>query len=290
MAGQSVSPTLPGSERRLLGRLMKGTMKYLFSTILLTALAFGQTSSSAPAVSAQSIPVDQENARKAKSLLDQMIQALGGNDYLNVEDVSQEGRSYSFHLGQSDGVGVQFWRFYKFPDRERIEFTKKRDIAYVYRGDKGYEITYKGTRYDEPKNVSDYLRRRQFSLDWVVRKWLNQPGIALFYEGHTVAAQKDAEQVTIMDASNQSVTLYIDSKTHLPVKKSYSWRDPTDKERNTEDEVYDNYRSVQGVMTPFVTARYYNGDMANQRFLNSVTVNKGLNDSLFAADLTAPKK
>lgn len=269
---------------------MKATMKYLFSTILFTALAFGQTNSSAPAASPQSIPVDQENARKAKSLLDQMIQALGGNDYLNVEDVSQEGRSYSFHLGQSDGVGVQFWRFYKFPDRERIEFTKKRDIAYVYRGDKGYEITYKGTRYDEPKNVSDYLRRRQFSLDWVIRKWLNQPGIALFYEGHTVAAQKDAEQVTIMDANNQSVTVYIDSKTHLPVKKSYSWRDPTDKERNTEDEVYDNYRSVQGVMTPFVTARYYNGDMANQRFLNSVTFNKGLNDSLFAADLTAPKK
>jgi len=281
---------LAGSYNGVLQRLTIGSMKYLVLAILLSGLAFGQANTPAPATSEQSIPVDQENARKAKTLLDQMIDALGGNAYLNVEDVSQEGRSYSFHLGQSDGVGVVFWRFYRFPDRERTEFTKKRDIAYVYRGDKGFEITYKGTRYDEPKAVSDYLRRRQYSLDWVVRKWLNQPGIALFYEGHTVAAQKDAEQVTIMDANNQSVTLYIDTKTHLPVKKTYSWRDPTDKERNTEDEVFDNYRLVQGVMTPFGITRFYNGDMSNQRFLNSVTFNKGLSDSLFSADITAPKK
>ena len=281
---------LAGSYNGVLQRLTIGSMKYLVLAILLSGLAFGQANTPAPATSEQSIPVDQENARKAKTLLDQMIDALGGNAYLNVEDVSQEGRSYSFHLGQSDGVGVVFWRFYRFPDRERTEFTKKRDIAYVYRGDKGFEITYKGTRYDEPKAVSDYLRRRQYSLDWVVRKWLNQPGIALFYEGHTVAAQKDAEQVTIMDANNQSVTLYIDTKTHLPVKKTYSWRDPTDKERNTEDEVFDNYRLVQGVMTPFGITRFYNGDMSNQRFLNSVIFNKDLSDSLFSADVTAPKK
>jgi hypothetical protein len=271
-------------------------MKSLLSAIWLIVLAFGQANVPPPATSAQAVPVDQENARKAKTLLDQMIQALGGNDYLNVEDISQEGRSYSFHLGQPDGVGTVFWRFCRFPDRERIEFTKKRDIAYVYRGDQGFEITYKGTRLDEPKAVGDYMRRRKFSLDWVIRKWLSQPGIALFYEGHTIAAQKDAEQVTIMDASNQSVTLYIDSKTFLPVKKSYSWRDATDKQRNSEDEVYDNYRLVQGVMTPFGTTRFYNGDMSNQRFLNSVTLNKGLSDSLFAAQVTydpfkaAPKK
>jgi len=266
-------------------------MKYLLSALYLTALAFGQAGTPA-----QSLPVDQENARKAKTLVDQSIQALGGNSYLNVEDISQEGRTYGFHLGQSEGVGVLFWRFYKFPDKERVELTKKRDIVYVYRDDKGFEITYKGTRSDDPKAVSDYLRRREYSLDWVLRKWLPQTGIALFYEGHTVAAQKDAEQITIMDSSNRSVTLYIDSGTHLPVKKTYSWRDPSDKERNIEDEVYDNYRPVQGVMTPFSVTRFYNGDMSSQRFLNSVSYNKGLSDSMFAADVTydpnkpAPKK
>ena len=29
-------------------------------------------------------------------------------------------------------------------------------------------------------------------------------------------------------------------------------------------------------MTPFSVTRFYNGDMSNQRFLNSVSYNKGL--------------
>src|SRR5579863_8114063 len=259
-------------------------MKHLLFLAIFTAFVVGQANS--PALGAQSVPIDQENAHKAKALVDQMIDALGGNAYLNIQDISQEGRSYSFHLGEAEGVGVLFWRFYKFPDKDRLELTKKRDVIYVYRGEQGFEITYKGTRSDEPKSVSDYVRRREYSLDWVLRKWLAKPGIALFYEGHTVAAQKDAEQVTIMDSYNQSVTLYINSSTHLPVKKSYSWRDPTDKQRNIEDEVYDNYRPVQGVMTPFSVTRFYNGDMSSQRFLNSVSYNKGLSDSMFSADVT----
>jgi hypothetical protein len=271
-------------------------MKYLLSVLLFAAVSFAQANPPAPASSAQSIPVDQENAKKARALIDQMIEALGGQAYMSIQDISQEGRTYGFHHGQSEGVGVLYWRFYKYPDQERIELTKKRDIIYIYRGNQGYETTYKGTRADDPKAVNDYLRRRQYALDWVLHSWLNEPGIALFYEGATVAAQKDTQQVTVMNTRNQGVTLNIDSNTHLPVKKSFSWRDPTDKERNIEEEVYDNYRPVQGIMTPLSVTRFYNGDMSNQRFLTSVTYNKGLSDSLFDANITydpnksAPRK
>jgi hypothetical protein len=260
-------------------------MKYFALFLLFAALPLVQAQTSQPDQSPQAVSVDQENAHKAKALLDQMIQALGGQAYLNVQDVTQEGRTYSFHMGQPEGVGVVFWRFYQYPDKDRIELTKKRDVIYVYNGEKGYEITYKGTRADDPKTVADTVRRRQYALDQVIRRWINEPGIALFYEGATVAAQKDVQKVTIMDVQNQAVTLFIDSNTHLPVKKTYSWRDPTDKLRNTEDEVYDNYRLVQGIMTPHDVTRFYNGDMANQRFLTSVTYNKGLSDSLFSAQV-----
>src|ERR1700691_292557 len=130
------------------------SMKHLLFVIIFTAVSFGQANHAAPA--SQSVPIDQENAHKAKVLIDQMIDALGGNAYLNAQDVSQEGPTYSFHLGQSEGVGVLFCRFYKFPDKDRVELTKKRDVVYVYRGDQGFEIAYKGTRSDEPKAVSDY--------------------------------------------------------------------------------------------------------------------------------------
>jgi hypothetical protein len=75
------------------------------------------------------------------------------------------------------------------------------------------------------------------------------------------------------------------------VKKTFSWRDPTDKQRNTEDEVYDAYRPVQGIMTPFSVTRFYNGDMSNQRFLSVVSYNQGLSDSLFEAPASSnPQK
>jgi len=82
------------------------------------------------------------------------------------------------------------------------------------------------------------------------------------------------------------VTIDIDSDTHLPLKKTFSWRDPTDKERNVEEELYDNYRPVQGIMTPFSVIRFYNGDMSNERFLTAVTYNQGLSDSKFEAQIT----
>lgn len=260
-------------------------MKHLLAVLLGAALAFGQTDT--PAASSPSIPVDQANMQKARALLKQAVEALGGPAYLNIWDISYEGRGYSFYHGRPNSVGALYWRYYRFPDKDRVEFTKKRDIIYVYNGDKGHEITYKGPRPLEAKDLADYLRRRHYALDQVLRNWINDPKAALFYEGSAIAADKPAEQVTILNPQNEGVTLYLDSSTHLPLKKSFSWRDPTYKERNVEEEVYDNYRLVQGVMTPYRISTFRNDEMSGQRFINSVTYNQGLADSLFDASSTA---
>ena len=269
--------------------LITNSMKHVFTFFLLTALAFAQnapTDSSegaapAPGAASQAIPTDQENVRKARALLDQAIQALGGQAYLNAEDMTQEGRSYSFHHGEPNSLGTLFWRFRKFPDKDRIEVTKKRDVIEIYSGDKGYEVTYKGVRNLDDKEMDAILRRRHFALDVVLRQWLNEPGVALFYEGQTVAAQKEADKVTVMNAKNEGVTLYFDLNTHLPVKKSFAWRDPVDKQRNVEEEIYDNYRMAQNVMTPYDTTRFFNGEMAAQYFLTNASFNQELSDALF---------
>ena len=264
-------------------------MKYLLPILLLATIAYSQSASEGPLPqaspsegSAQSIPVDQENSRKAKAVLDQAIQALGGNAFLTFTDLSQEGRRYSFHRGQPNSLGTLFWRFQKYPDKDRVEFTKKRDVIRIYNGDKGYEVTYKGVRNVEMKDdLEPYLRRRHYSVFIVMRDWLKQPGIALFYEGQTVVAQKQSDQVTIMNAKNEAVTLFFDVGTHLPVQKRFTWRDPTDKERNIEEEVFDNYRPIQGIMTPFDSTSFFNGDMSGQSFLTSAAYNQGLSDSMF---------
>jgi hypothetical protein len=267
-------------------------MRYALTVLLLTALVLAQ---SAPAPSASqnstSIPVDLENARQAKAIIDQGIKALGGSAYLNWRTQTQEGRAYSFHHGETNSVGTQFWRFREFPDKERVELTPKRDVIDIFDGDKGYEVTWRGVRDLQPKEELDpYVRRHHYSLDIVLRTWLNQPGIALFYEGQKVAAQKETDQVTIMNAQNEAVTLNFDMETHLPVHKSFSWRDPTDKQRNVEEEIFDNYREAQGIMTPYDVTRIYNGEMAAQSFLTAANYNELLDPKLFDPHAPPDKK
>lgn len=222
-----------------------------------------------------------QNSIKAKSIIDQGIQALGGQAWLTVRDREQQGRTYGFHAGRPSGGGGLFWSFFEFPERERVEFTKERDIAQVFIGNKGYEITYKGPHPVEAKDLDDYLRRRRFSLDTVLRTWVNDPSVVLLFDGNAVAAQHPALQVTLINAKNEGVTLYFDIDTHLPMKKTFEWRDPVDRQKNLEEEVYDNYKPVSGIMAPYSITRFFNGDMSNQRFLNSVTINQGLDPAMF---------
>jgi hypothetical protein len=266
-------------------------MKQFFPILVLVCSAWpqadGQPRNAAappPAQSANSgpaIPADQENARKAKAILDQAIQALGGQTYLTIRDREQQGRGYAFHHGRPSGGGSVFWSFAEFPDKERVEITKERDIAELYVGNKAWELTYKGARPIEQKDLDDYLRRRKFSLDTLLRTWVNDPGVVLLFEGAAIAAQHPSQQVTLINSEDESVTLYLDSDTHLPVKKSFSWRDPVDKQKNLEEEVYENYRQASGIMAPYNVTRFFNDDMASQRFLNSVTINQGLDESMF---------
>jgi hypothetical protein len=236
------------------------------------------------AAPASPLPMDQQNAHQARNLIGQAIKALGGDAYLQIHDMQEQGRTYSFYHGHPTSNGVFFWRFTEFPDKERIELTPQRDIAYVYKADKGYEVTYKGTRAVEKKDLDDYVRRHRFSLDMVLRTWVNDPSVALFFDGAALAGALAAQKVTLINAKNEAVSIYFDIDTHLPLKKDYSWRDPVDKQKNIEEESFDNYRPVQGVMTCFNFTRYFNGEMQTERFITSASYNQNLNQAMFEAN------
>jgi hypothetical protein len=259
---------------------------------VMAAAGFAQTAAvppAAPVASSANWPTAQFAATaakdpgvaKAKKILDDMIRALGGEAYLTMRDMTVEGRSYAFYEGRPKGLGVLFWRFWQAPDKDRYELTKQRDVIDLYVGDQGYETTYKGTVAIEPKLLSEYLRRRQHSLEWVIRNWLSAPGSIILYDGTAIVEQNLADRVTILNASNDSVTIAVDPRTHLPVRKSYSFRDPLDRQFDEDAEIYSNYKTVQGIATPYSTVRMENGDMTNQRFVNKVSYDIGLPPSLF---------
>jgi hypothetical protein len=236
--------------------------------------------------SLQEIVSEDPGVRKARALLDQMIQALGGQAFLNVQDMEQQGRSYGFYHGNPSGQGAPFWRLWKWPDKDRFELTKQRDVIYIYNGDQGWEITYKGTRAEDPEELKEYLQAREYSLNNVVRVWLKQPGTALFYDGVGLTQDKQVDKVTIINANGRAVTLFIDQNTHLPVKKSYFVRDPESREKDEEAEVFDNWRPEQGINTAHVIVAMHNGEMTRQRFIQSVIYNQGIPDSKFTATAT----
>ena len=227
---------------------------------------------------------------KAKALLDQMIQALGGDAYLGYSDVTQEGRTNGFYHGQPTGGTAPFWRFYKYPDKERVELTKQRDWIVIHNGGRGTETTFHGTRPEDDDANREYMLRDQYSMENVLRNWLHAPGTVLFYDGQGFTDNHQVEKVTIANPLNQQETLFIDLSSHLPIRKSFTVRDPKYKEKDTYSDIYSEYRGIQGIQTPMVVTRMKNDEMVSQRFLSKVSYNEGLKDDLFVPPTTIQAK
>jgi hypothetical protein len=271
---------------------MKLRLLALTLTLATTVLAQQTPADKPPAAQSSTtgtlakIEANDPSTKKARALLDKMIAALGGDAYMNYSTMTQYGRAYSFYQGQPNSSGVRFWRFWKYPDKDRFELTKQRDVIDIYNGDNGYEITYKGTASIEPKDLREYIRRRNYSMEIVLREWLKDPATLIFYDGSGLAEQRYVEKVTLLNKNNDSVTIGIDPDTYLPLKKSYTYRDPFDGLKSTDDEIYANYRLVQGIQTPFNIVRYHNGLQSAQRFINDVQYNVPIADTMFEAKVT----
>jgi len=243
----------------------------------LTGLAGQQTPAAMPTVKAQT------NQQKARAVLDQMIQALGGQAYLSIEDSFAEGRSSSFHNESLVGEGL-IYRYWKFPDIDRIEITQQRDIVELYIGDNAYEITYRGIRALDPAKddkLRSALLRRHYSLEIVLRQWLNEPGILLLDEGPTLSENRMAEKITVINAKNEAVTILVAPDTHLPLEKRFSSRDPRYRDRDEEATIYGNWRVEQGINTPHAILTKRNGETISQQILLRVTYNNHPPASLF---------
>jgi len=279
-------------------------MYRFFAILLLSALGVAQTAPT-PAPSQPAVNMnDSDNARQARAVLDRTIQALGGQPYLTYENRVEEGRYYPLYHGRTESTGIPYRYYVEYPDRDRFEVihTKdvfllfgqvgnvkvknKSDLVLIHNGDKGYEVTYKGTAAQDKPDLENYLRRREHSLEWVFRKWMRDPNVALFYDGAAVVDGKETEGVTLLNSLNDSVSVFLDLNSHYPVKISYSWRDPKDKQKNVEEEIYDSYKLVQGIWTPHSITRYFNGETSQQRFINIASYNLKLPDSMFEAAVT----
>ncbi len=225
-----------------------------------------------------------QNAKKARVVLDQMIQALGGPAWLNQKNVMRQGQVAAFFHGRPDVGTTEYFEFHQWPDHDRTEFTKHRDVVQFYIGRTGEEVTYKGKAALPQEQVDDFLRRRDHSIETVIKKWLPDPNTILVYEGQRLAERHLADQVTLISADNEAVTIQMDTQTHLPLRRTFQWRDPIYKDKNTDAEEYDDYHDMEGFPTPFTISRYKNDDETRQYYLLHVKYNQDLSPDFWDVD------
>jgi hypothetical protein len=230
-----------------------------------------------------------KNAQKARAALDAMVQALGGQAWLDMKNKMIEGHIAAFFQGNPDLGTTLTYEYHQWPDHDRIEVTKHRDVVELFIGREGWEVTYRGKKAMDKELLDDYLRRRDHSIEMVVKEWLKDPNTILLYEGTHMVERREAVQVTLISANNEAVTILMDVSTHLPLRREFQWRDPEYHDKNTDAEEYDDYHTIGGFPTPFTITRFKNGDVVRQYFVSKADYNLTLPGDFWEVDAASTK-
>jgi hypothetical protein len=250
------------------------------------------------------MPAGQTPEQHGRKLLDEMVEALGGDAWLHRRNMRELGHIGRFFRGTPTGIVIDFTSTHQFATADRFEALrvgfitdksillpgKKIDIVQIWTAGKGYEVTYKG-RVELPKDqVEDFYRRRDHSIEAVVNTWLKAPGVVVVYEGTTMVERRLAEKVTVLNDNNDAVTLELDSTSHLPLRRKFEWRNETFKDLDEDAEEYADYHTIQGLPTALTISRYHNGDLTSQTFLLKVEYDVDAAPDMFNPDVLLKKK
>jgi hypothetical protein len=277
------------------------------------SIAIGLLTAAAPPLLAQARDIpsagpthasDQTQDERGRKLLDQMLEALGGDAWLHRKNVKELGHLARFFRGTPTGIVVDFTTIHQFadgdrPEAQRIGFItdksmilpgKKIDVVQIWAANTGHEVTYKGNVTLPQDQIDDYFRRQDHSIESIFRVWLKSPGVMVVAEGSTMVERRLTERISILSANNDAVTLDIDATTHLPRRRTFEWRNATFKDHDEDAEEYDDWHTIQGLPTAFTLTRYHNGDMASQTFFSKIEYDVDLPPGTFDPNVLLKKK
>ncbi len=231
---------------------------------------------------------DEERGHK---LMNKLIEALGGDLFLNMHDRTEEGRAYSFFREQLSGLSiVHLYTQYRmqpgpgdFPAvRERQAFLKNQDDAVIFAEGSAYEVTFRGARPLPDDSLKRYIETTNRNIFYIVRERLHENGMFFESPGGDVIENQPVQVLNITDPQNRKVTVYLHHLTFLPVMQRSHIMDPILKERREEVTRFNNYRRAKpGIMWPWAILRERDGEKIFQMFSDAVSVNNDLPDKLF---------
>jgi len=244
-------------------------MKKLITVLLGLGLAAGGVNAAA-----------QSRGNRSNPVLDAMIQALGGPEFLDVKEIHTSGRFFSFSKGDLSGSN-HYEDYIKMPDMERTEFgtTNRNKEININRGTEGWTITGKKEPEPQPvKQTEEFVANFKTSFDYVIRYVLQSPQTTIQNLPGELVDFKRADVVEIRDSMKNLIRFYVDRATHLPIKMQVRRANQT----AVNEELYSNWHKFQGVMTPLLVSRLTNGVKTMEIHAETAAYNPGLPDTLFA--------
>jgi hypothetical protein len=254
----------------------------LFSTMLLVGTSLGTAPMATAQDSEQLMP--EESTAKAKEILQQAIQALGGPTYLNVHDSTCTLRYSQFgHSGDVNGFATLI--DYTIPPyKDRTENLPKRNLIQIMNGEKGWVLDRGGVSDASEVDIAQFQDDIRKDIDNILRHRLKEPGMIFRYGGPDVVDLTEADWVELVDSEDRTVRIAIARSTHLPIRKVVVARDSASRTRRDELEYYSNYHAVNGIETPYQITRERNGMKVYQAFFEKCEYNTNLSESLFTRD------
>jgi hypothetical protein len=231
-------------------------------------------------LAAQSVP--QDAVARGHQILEQAIQALGGQAYLSLRDYRAEGRAFSFDRWEEINGMAPITNFQRLPDKSRQVQGKKHDVIMVINGDKGWDSTYRGVAELPATEIERNQLSRKLSFDVILRLRLKEPGVELLFTGTDFVDGQPVDVVEFSDADANVAKLGIAHETHLPVRREWERKLPNHvREQNVE--TLGKYHVAKGstVQFPFYVRRERNGIKVFEAFFEEIDATHRLDDSLF---------
>jgi len=229
-------------------------------------------------------------AERGKRVVDEALRALGGDAFLHMQDRVESGRGYGFYREQLSGLAVvKIYTRYLAPVpgqiavRERDAQGKREDSVVLFTENGAWDVTFRGARPLTDLRYSNYKDGTLRNIFYILRQRLDEPGLAFYSRGMDMYENRPVEIVDITDAANRTVTVYFDQFTKLPTRQAFKRRNPEYKDFDTEVTVFSKFRDVGGgVQWPCATLRERNAEKILEIYSDSVEINRGLKDDLFA--------
>jgi hypothetical protein len=223
----------------------------------------------------------EASTAKAKQVLQQLIDAFGGPTYLEIRDSDCEGRLARFgHNGEMNGY-TNFKDYWRYPDANRTDYSKKGVIINLYVGDKGWTLDKGGVSELSVASVADFQDQAKRDINNLLRVRLKEPGMTIRYGGMDIVDLKTVDWVDITDSDQRNFRLAVDRSSHLLTRAIVSTADESMNGRNVETNIYTNFQLMDGVRTALQITTDRNGRRSSQVFFTICKYNSGLPADLF---------